>query len=106
MSISRRSALTTILALPLIATALPARAATHKVAIKSFKFSPAQLNVAVGDRVVFENQDGAPHTATGKGFDTGRLNRGESKRVKISAKGTHDYICKLHPNMKGKIIAS
>ena len=106
MSISRRAALTTLLSLPAIALAWPARAATHKVVIKSFKFVPAQLNVAVGDTVVFENQDGAPHTGTGKGFDTGRLNRGESGRVKITKAGTHDYICKFHPNMKGKITAS
>ena len=59
MSISRRTALTTLLSLPAIALARPARAATHKVVIKSFKFVPAQLNVAVGDTVVFENQDGA-----------------------------------------------
>ena len=106
MSITRRSALTAVLSLPFAAMALPARAATHKVVIKSFKFAPAQLNVAVGDTVVFENQDGAPHTGTGKSFDTGRLNRGESGRVTISEAGTHDYICKFHPNMKGKIVAS
>ncbi len=106
MSMSRRSVLTALFSLPIVALARPARAASHTVVIKSFKFSPAELTVAVGDTVVFENQDGAPHTGTGDSFDTGRLNRGESGEVTISEAGAHDYICKFHPNMKGKIIAS
>ena len=106
MSISRRSVLTSLLSLPFLALARPARAASHTVVIKSFKFSPAELNVAVGDTVVFENQDGAPHTGTSDSFNTGRLNRGESGEVTISEAGTHDYICKFHPNMKGTIVAS
>lgn len=106
MPISRRSMLATAFALPLAALARPARAATHKVVIKSFKFSPAVLNIAAGDTVVFENQDGAPHTGTGKGFDTGRLNRGESGSVTISKAGRYDYVCKFHPRMTGRIVAS
>ena len=106
MPFTRRSAITALLSLPLVALALPARAASHKVVIKSFKFEPAELKIAAGDTVVFENEDGAPHTGTGKGFDTGRLNRGESGEVTISEAGTYDYVCKFHPRMKGRIVAS
>ena len=106
MPFSRRSLLATLFSLPVVALALPARAATHKVVIKSFKFSPAKLSISAGDTVVFENQDDAPHTGTGKGFDTGRLNRGESGQVTISERGTYNYVCKFHPRMKGQIVVS
>ncbi len=106
MPFTRRSLLATLFSLPAITLARPALAATHKVTIKDFQFSPAELKVAAGDTVVFENQDGAPHTGTGKSFDTGRLNRGQNGEVTIAKAGTHDYICKFHPNMKGRIVAS
>jgi len=88
-----------------LATSLSAFAADHKVKIQGFKFSPASLNVAVGDTVTFTNADGAPHTATGGGIDTGTLKKGESKTVTISAAGDISYKCKFHPMMKGQITA-
>ena len=91
--------------LPVVGLASQAQAATHKVTIEKFKFSPAKLNVAVGDTVIFENKDRAPHTATADDFDTGRLDRNESAEVTISSAGTHDYFCKFHRNMKGAITA-
>ncbi|MCG6901770.1 MAG: cupredoxin family copper-binding protein [Rhodobacter sp.] len=91
----------------LLASARTAQAATHQVAIKGFKFSPAALNVAVGDTVVFTNQDGAPHTATALdgSFDTGRLNRGQSGSVTVTTAGEIDYRCNFHATMKGRITA-
>ena len=82
-------------------------AADHKVEIKSFKFSPANISVAVGDTITFTNMDSAPHTATAKdgAFNTGRLNKGQSKQIKISTAGNMDYKCNFHPAMKGKVAA-
>jgi plastocyanin len=80
-------------------------AAEHAVTIKGFAFMPASLEVAVGDTVVFTNEDGAPHTATGGGFDTGTLKSGETGTVTISAAGEIDYKCNFHSSMKGKITA-
>ncbi|MHB1102874.1 MAG: cupredoxin domain-containing protein [Devosia sp.] len=86
---------------------LPAAAASFTVNIKGMKFSPATLNVAPGDTVTFVNQDSAPHTATAKdgAFDTGRLSRGESATVTVAAGGAHNYICTVHPAMKGVVKA-
>jgi plastocyanin len=86
--------------------AFPALAANHNVTIQGMKFSPASLEVAVGDTVTFTNNDSAPHTATSDAFDTGRLSRGESATVTIDAAGTFNYICKIHPSMKGKVTAN
>jgi plastocyanin len=82
-------------------------AADHAVSISGMKFSPANLEVAAGDTVTFTNEDSAPHTATANdgSFDTGRLSKGQSATVTIAAAGTFDYICKIHPSMKGQIVA-
>jgi amicyanin len=82
-------------------------AADHAVSISGMKFDPPKLEVAVGDTITFTNQDAAPHTATANdgSFDTGRLSRGQSATVTIGAAGTFDYICTIHPSMKGQIVA-
>jgi len=112
-TVTRRSAmkigLAALTSAPImLATSRAARAATHQVTIEGFAFVPATLQVAVGDTVVFTNNDGAPHTATAEagGFDTGRLSRGASGEITITAAGTFSYRCKFHPNMKGAITAS
>ena len=86
--------------------ATPLLAADHEVEIKGMKFVPASLSIAAGDTVTFTNQDAAPHTATaGNGaFDTGRLNRGQSRKVTVKA-GAHAYKCALHPMMTGSVTA-
>lgn len=92
--------------LPLIAG--PAHAANHSVSIKSMKFNPAELTIAVGDTVTFINEDGAPHTASANdgSFDTGKLTTGASAGVTFAAAGSFDYFCKVHPNMKALIIVA
>ena len=81
-----------------------------KVLISGMKFQPATLTVNVGDTVEFTNSDLYPHTATAKAvgdlpaFDSGILASGASWRFVEKTKGTYDYICTLHPNMKGKLI--
>jgi len=96
-----------LIAAALAAFAVPAFAADHAVEIKGMKFNPASLDVAVGDTVTFTNADGAPHTGTALdgSFDTGRLTKGQSGTVTISAAGTHDYKCAIHTSMKGSVTA-
>lgn len=75
-----------------------------KVRIAGFKFHPGTLAVAKGTRVVFSNADGVAHTATGRGFDTGRIKPGRSAAVRFARSGTFRYHCKIHPEMRGKIV--
>ena len=104
---TRRSALRLGLAAALTPLAAgAARAASHaaaEVTISGFAFAPAALTVKAGTPVNFINADSAPHTATGKGFDTGRLNKGGSAVLRFDTPGTYEYICKFHPAMKGTI---
>lgn len=83
----------------------PARASSHQISIKSMKFTPADLAIAVGDEVTFLNEDSAPHTASARddSFDTGRLTKGQSATIRFTAAGDFDYFCKVHPSMKARI---
>jgi len=81
----------------------PANAEGAVVEIHQFKFVPAEIEVAVGSTVTFTNLDLVPHTATGDGFDTGTLKKGESKEITFSEAGDFPYLCTLHRHMKGRL---
>jgi len=80
------------------------------VVIREFKFEPETLTVNEGDTVEWRNDDAVPHTATADGevenpvFDSGNIQTGAAWRYIAQKKGTYNYICTLHPNMKGKLI--
>lgn len=80
-------------------------ATTHEVAIKGFKFRPANLTVAVGDTITFTNMEGIPHTASANNgsFDSGTLGRNDAADVVVTADMAGGFFCKFHPNMKGDI---
>lgn len=96
-----------LLVLGFCLSAVPGLAAEHQVEIKGMKFAPATLEVAVGDTITFTNSDSAPHTATAldASFDTGRLDKGRSATVTITAAGEHAFKCQVHPMMKGTVTA-
>lgn len=77
------------------------------VLVKNSKYTPKTLRVAVGTEVTFDFDDGSlAHNAVAKdkSFDTG-LHTDKTVSVTIDKPGEHDYICTLHPAMKGTIIA-
>jgi plastocyanin len=77
-----------------------------EVRIVDFRFEPTILSVTRGTVVTWINEDSAPHTATGDGFDTGRLDKGDSGQVTFNEMGTFEYICEFHPWMEGRIVVS
>jgi plastocyanin len=87
---------------------VPVRAGSGRVIlIDKFTFQPAVLTVATGETVEWKNAGMVPHTATsqdGKTFDSGQIETGASWRVTLTRKGTFEYICTLHPNMKGRLV--
>jgi plastocyanin len=74
------------------------------VSIKGFAFHAATTHVKKGTKVTFANKDGATHTATGRGFNTGSIAPGKSKSVTFKTKGTFAFHCSIHPDMHGKIV--
>jgi plastocyanin len=96
------------------ATATPTAAApaakssptTTEAKIAEFAFSPADIEVQVGDKITWTNDDAAPHTVTatsGADFDSGSLAQGASFSFEAKKAGTIDYFCSIHPSMKGTI---
>lgn len=79
--------------------------AVHDVEIRGFRFKPAALDVRVGDTIRWINFDLAPHTATADdgGFDTGPLEKGQSRTVAVTAELSRTYHCAFHPRMKARI---
>jgi alcohol dehydrogenase (cytochrome c) len=75
-----------------------------------YAYWPARTRVKAGTTVTFFNVGDIPHTATAfnKGkvgdWDTGALNKGESKEITFKEPGTYFYICTPHPWMYGQVI--
>ena len=105
--LTRRHA-TALLAVAPLALASRAQGATHKVEISNMKFSPTTLTIKAGDTVSWKNKDRMPHTATAKNkaWTTASLGNGSSGTVTFDEKGTHAYICRFHPGMKGKVVVT
>lgn len=77
---------------------------TISVNIQDFAFSPATVTIKTGDAVKWTNSDSAPHTISASGFGSQNLNTGDSYSRTFAAAGTYDYICGIHPSMKGTVI--
>ena len=77
-----------------------------KVNINNYKYSPSTIKVKKGGSVTWTNNDSVAHTATGDNneFDTGLLNKGESKTVNFTEAGTFAYHCTPHPYMKATVV--
>jgi plastocyanin len=97
-------ALVLALAVAAIASASATHAAEQTVVIEGVKFEPAELTVERGATVVWVNKDPFPHTATARGaFDSKEIAPGKSWKWIARKTGSYDYVCTLHPGMKGKL---
>jgi len=67
-------------------------------------FKPKTVTIPPGSTIIFKNISPIAHTATGTKFDTGNIDPGHSKSIKLTKPGTYQYICTYHPNMTGTII--
>ena len=78
------------------------------VVIDNFSFSPAQLSVAAGSTVTWENHDDMPHTivddATPREFKSAPLDSGDHFSQTFTKPGTYKYFCSIHPHMTGTIV--
>src|SRR5215207_8864983 len=76
-----------------------------KVRIVDFAYDPEPARVATGGKVIWQNMDSAPHTATADdgSFDTGTLEEGKLKSESFKEAGTFAYFCEVHPDMRGTV---
>jgi plastocyanin len=84
------------------------KAAAEPVAasISNFAFTPQNIEVEVGQKITWTNEDSAPHTVTatsGAEFDSGTMEQGATYTWKATKAGTVEYFCAIHPSMTGTI---
>ena len=82
-----------------------AGAAEHRVVIDAMQFSPQVVEAKPGDTIVWENRDMFIHNVTGAaaGVGSGDLGPGKTWRYVVRAGKSFDYLCTLHPVMKGRV---
>lgn len=75
------------------------------VTIAGFAFGPRTLSVPAGKSVTWVNADDSPHqvTFTATQSRSPVLVKGQSHAQSFAAPGVYDYICGLHPSMKGSV---
>jgi plastocyanin len=77
------------------------------VDIENFAYTPGTMKARVGQKVVWSNQDGAPHTVTANNLTWGRNIAPGSTYVRaFDRPGTFPYHCAIHPNMRGTVVVS
>jgi plastocyanin len=76
------------------------------VSMEGIKFNPASVTVKAGDKVTWTNKDSVGHDVTGDNFksgDSGGMQNGDTFSQTFDKKGTFDYVCTVHPGMKGSV---
>ncbi|HET9154108.1 MAG TPA: cupredoxin domain-containing protein [Solirubrobacterales bacterium] len=78
---------------------------SEKVKIVEFSYEPDPVVVQAGGKVIWQNEDTAPHTATADdgSFDTGTIEKGKLGSATFREPGTYTYHCEIHPSMHGTV---
>lgn len=78
----------------------------HEIEIRNFLYEPPDLTVAVGDTVVWKDDDIVPHTATARDstWDSGPIVDHQSWSYVATKPGTYPYGCTFHPEMTGTLV--
>ncbi|MHB1332629.1 MAG: cupredoxin domain-containing protein [Sulfuriferula sp.] len=100
-----KNMLTSASLLALSAVAMQAHA-DGSIAISSFAFSPAVIEVPVGTQMTWTNQDKASHSIVGDadGFTSDTLKQGDSFKHTFNTAGTYKYHCGFHKYMTGTVV--
>jgi amicyanin len=69
-------------------------------------FIPAEITVVPGTTVTWTNSEAMPHTVVdqNKAFRSKTLVKDASFSFMFTTAGDYDYLCSIHPFMKGKVI--
>jgi plastocyanin len=80
-------------------------AKSEKVEIVEFTYEPDPVVVQVDGKVIWQNQDTAPHTATADdgSFETGTIEKGKIGSATFHETGIFTYHCQIHPTMHGTV---
>jgi plastocyanin len=68
------------------------------------RFRPRNITIDRGTFVRWVNRDNLDHTSTGPGWNSGRLDPGDTFRRRFNQTGTFSYRCTIHLTMRGTIV--
>jgi plastocyanin len=76
------------------------------VAMDHNTFIPGEITVVPGTTVTWVNNEMMPHTVVdqNKAFRSKTLAKDARFSFTFTTAGDYDYLCSIHPNMKGKVI--
>jgi len=80
--------------------------AVATVSMDHSTFIPSEITVTPGTTVTWVNNETMPHTVVdpNKGFRSKTLVKDAKFSFTFTTPGDYDYLCSIHPNMKGKVI--
>jgi plastocyanin len=83
-----------------------AKAEEVQVTIDNFTFSPTPVNIMVGSSVSWSNQDDTPHSIVIPKLNvkSQALDTDDTFSHRFDDIGTFDYMCGLHPHMRGQVV--
>lgn len=93
-----------ILAVAVVSFTGIASADTAQVLIRGFQFQPDQITIQSGDTVTWTHPGPVSHTVKFSDTESPVLKNGGSYSRTFTGAGTYDYICGIHPSMKGTVI--
>ena len=88
-----------------LALAGPAGATVEFVSMDYTSFSPASVEIVIGDAVSWRNNSVREHDVASDttGFDSGRVGSGDIFAHTFTAAGSFPYVCRIHDAMRGEV---
>ena len=77
-----------------------------QVSMKDIKFNPGTVTIKAGGKVTWTNDDSVGHDVTADNFESGSpggIQGGSTYSHTFKKPGTYDYVCSVHPGMKGSV---
>jgi len=77
-----------------------------QVSMKDIKFNPGTVTIKTGGKVTWTNDDSVGHDVTADDFESGSpggIDGGSTYSHTFKKPGTYDYVCSVHPGMKGTV---
>lgn len=83
-----------------------ARAEEVQVIIDNFAFTPTPQIISIGSTVNWLNEDDVPHSIVCPELKmkSNALDTDDSFAFRFDRAGTFDYMCGIHPHMRGQVI--
>jgi plastocyanin len=80
-----------------------------QVSMKDIKFNPGTVTIKAGGKVTWTNDDSVGHDVTADDFESGSpggIDGGSTFSHTFKKAGTYNYVCSVHPGMKGTVKVS